>query len=289
MSEFFSRLFDRFMGRQTMTWSASLAFYTSLSFAPLLMIFLSIISSFSKQFGDNFIQDVSNLVGPEAALSIQMIVENAKNRQDLQGLSGVLGFIVLVISASFVFGELRAALNYIFEIDTSDLPLNQRKDLLSLTKKFFRDRIAQMGLVFGFIFIMIVSLFISSFISLWFQNGNKIYIVQLFNILVSTALYIAVFTILFRYLPEKRLPWKQCFHGGAITAALFVIGKELIGFYLGHRAIGSSYGAAGSIIVLLSWVYYSSLVTFLGAHISFLLNIIRKEQEAPKYEKEIII
>ncbi len=271
---------DRFLAKKTTTWAASLAYYTALSLAPLLMLFLLLSSQLSYDLKQNFLNEIVGLMGSDASTAMELIMENAKSRPDLMSLSGAVGVLTLLLSASLIFGELRAALNFIFDVEEKkeDYPFWQSAWI------FLRVRILQMGLVLGFLFIMIVSLIASTLITATLAVHENAFSF-LINILTSSSLYIFLFAILFHYIPEKRISWRRSFQGGIITALLFVIGKEVIGFYLGHGAISSSYGAAGSILVLLAWVYYISLIIFVGAHISFILHAqyqLRNEKQAKK-------
>jgi membrane protein len=134
-----------------------------------------------------------------------------------------------------------------------------------------KNRLLHVGLALSFIFILIVSLTASSVISAMTNREFKT-MASTINILVSIFSYIAVFTLTFRYMPDHHQPWQRAIRGGLLTAVLFVFGKELIGLYLGRSAIGSAYGAAGSLVVLLVWVYYSTLITFVGAQVSSLIS-----------------
>jgi membrane protein len=217
-------------------------------------------------------------MGSEAASTIVLILQNAKSRPDLMSFSGLISIATLLLSASLIFGELRAALNTIFEKEapSEDLSFKQA------TWCFLRARFLQMGLVLGFLFIVIVSLVASTVISTTIKYAPNSFGVVV-NILTSAGIYIFLFSILFHFLPEKRLPWKRSVQGGILTSFLFIIGKELIGLYLGHSALSSSYGAAGSLVVLLAWVYYSALIIFVGAHLSYVLHQIEhpKEKKLP--------
>lgn len=268
VGEFFSSLFSRLEDHNTMTWAASLSFYTSLSLAPLLMLFVTISAQLGSNLTQDFLRQVQGLVGPDAARGIAIVIENAKARPDLASISGIVGTVTLLLSASLVFGELRASLNAIFKRQP---PSGGEPGFVRAAWVFVKERVLQMGLVFGFIFLMLVSLGVSTAISAMIGSGEATAL-SLLNIAISMVLYMGIFTLLFRYLPKGRLPWKQAARGGSLTALLFVSGKELIGLYLGNSAISSAYGAAGSIIVLLAWVYYSALITFVGAHASCLLS-----------------
>lgn len=258
---------DRFQEKQTMTWASSLAFYTALSLAPLLVLFLIVSSQLSSELQETFLSEIKSLMGGEAATAISLIIQNAKSRPDLTSFSGIISIATLLLSASLIFGELRAALNSIFNETVVPEPMS----FIKASLLFLKARIFQMGLVLGFLFIIIVSLVASTVISSAIgHQTNTIGFIA--NVCASMAIYVFLFSVLFHYLPNKKLPWKRSVQGGFITAALFIVGKELIGLYLGQSAISSSYGAAGSLVMLLAWVYYSALIIFIGAHISYMLH-----------------
>jgi membrane protein len=265
---FLTSLFDRFTLGQTTTLAASLSYYTALSLAPLLILFISISSKLDSHLQLTFIKQMQSLMGQDAAKTFEIIIQNANERPDLASASGVAGFVTLLLSASLIFGELKTSLNRIFQQRRQPQP-EQKDSNLQAIWKFIKARFLQIGIVLSFLFIMIVSLMLSSLITASLDTHKVLW--GWLNICVSLFFYVLIFSLLFRYLPDSRIKWKQAFRGGVITALLFVIGKELIGIYLGNSAIGSAYGAAGSIIVLLVWVYYSALITFIGAHVSSLL------------------
>ncbi len=266
VSQFFRSLFARFDLEQTSTFAASLSYYTALSLAPLLIIFISVSSQFSSHLVENFVDQVRALIGSDAAAGFELVIQNAHERPDLASASGIFGGITLLLSASLIFGELKMALNHILFKKKDEAPELSTSQMIV---HFIKSRILHIGFALSFVFLMVVSLMISSAISATFSSYKDLY--RLLNIGASFVFYVGVFSLLFRYLPDQKIFWKNSIHGGTITALLFVIGKELIGLYLGNSAIGSAYGAAGSIIVLLVWVYYSSLITFVGAHVSALL------------------
>lgn len=263
---FMKSLFARFVRDQTTTYAASVAFYTSLSLAPILILFITLTSTMSPGFQDAFQYQVLALVGPDAAEAVRLIISNAKERPDLASWSGVVGILTLLLSASLIFGELREAMNRIFQTYT---PAKDDETFFDFAKTFIRDRLFHIGMALSFVFIMIVSLIFSSLLAATFQTDTTLW--KVVNILASFIFYVLMFALVFRYLPNCRTRWKASLRGGFLTAFLFVVGKELIGLYLGKSALGSAYGAAGSIIVLLVWVYYSALITFVGAHVSAML------------------
>ena len=270
MIKFVEKLISRFQKCNTLTWSSSLAYYTALSMAPLIILLLSVTAVLGNEFLVLFKSQVFSLFGEEAFKSVDFVIINAKLNADLASLSGVLGLFALLISASLVFGELKSALDVIFKVT----PYSKNQSFVKDVWDFIRLRLINMGIVFGFIFLMIVSLIISTAL-------NAIQYLQVFyfstfewatviNLVVSVLIYFAIFVLLYRFVPSRRIGWKISAISAAVSSVFFVIGKEVISLYLGQTALGSAYGAAGSIVVMLAWVYYSSLIVFMGAHVGYL-------------------
>jgi len=271
---FFTRLISKFFADETTSLAASLAFYTALSMAPLLILFVTIASQFSGNLQESFQLQVENMIGGDAATAVQMVIDSAKSRPDLTSVASVLGILTLLLSASLIFGELRMALNRIYGVSTAP---NEDARPWRLVWHFIKERMIHIGLAVGFIFALIVSLVVSTLISAMVGHQTNLLTVSL-DVLISLVFYVGIFSAIFRYLPNHHLPWVSAVQGGLFTAILFVVGKQLIGFYIGQSAIGSSYGAAGSVVVLLVWVYYSSIITFAGAQISSLLHSPRRAE-----------
>lgn len=271
IESFISLFLKRFIKANTVTWAASVAFYTALSLAPLIILFLAIFPIIDQSLKESFIREVRQVVGPTGASAVQLILENAEQRLDLMSLSGFIGAATLALSASLIFGEMREALNQILEKNPT---VSEEMSLWDKVVDFLKSRVLQMGLAMGFLFIMITSLMITTGITAFIKADaiNMGDWAVVINVVTSFALYIVVFAFMFRFIPKRHVKWKQAFQASIITSFLFVIGKELVGLYLGNSSLSSSYGAAGSIIVLLAWVYYSALIIFVGAHVSFVLN-----------------
>lgn len=275
LQNFVSLFFTRFDDCNTMTWAASVAFYTALSLAPVLILFLALSPLIDPGLKASFINEIGQLTGPNGTKAIEMVFENAEERIDLMSISGLIGGITLALSASLVFGELRAAFSQI--LDSHPTPPHD-PSYFHYVWTFLKSRFFQMGLALGFIFILITSLIVSTGISAAIRIEDNSFgdLTQIINATLSFFLYIGVFSLIFRYLPLCHLPWRQSVEGASITSALFVIGKELVGAYLGNSSLNSAYGAAGSVIVLLAWVYYSAMIIFVGAHVSFILQKMRE-------------
>lgn len=265
---FVEKFLLKFSADDTTTLAASLAFYAVLSLAPLLILFVTISANFSDRLQARFLTEAHQIMGDDAAKAVEMIIESAKDRPDLTSVASTMGVLTLLISSSLIFGQLRSTLNRIFGVH---LRSAKGESMVQLGWGYFKERLFHVGLALGFIFTLIASLVVSSIISSPGHAHSLLYPVGL-NLMANLVFYFLTFTLLFRFMPDRRLPWTRAAQGGGLTAVLFVVGKELIGLYLAKSAVGSSYGAAGSVIVLLVWVYYSSLITFIGAQVSWLLH-----------------
>ena len=241
---------------------AALAFYTILSMAPLMILVVALVAIFFGQSlaQDQIINEVRNLIGQVGADAVKTTIEHA--REPASGfVATAVGITTLFFGASGVFIELRSALNTIWEVRPAET-----NGLMSLIK----DRFFSFGMVLAIGFLLLVSLLLSAGLAaagLYF--GDLLPMpegaLNALNFLVSFAAIAVLFALIFRYVPDKTIPWREVRLGAVATAFLFTVGKALIGLYLGKASVGSAYGAAGSLIVVIVWVYYSSQIFFFGA------------------------
>jgi membrane protein len=248
--------------------AAALAFYTILSIAPLVIFAIDISAlAFSHSTAqDEIVAQAQQIIGPEGATAFRMMIESAQ--KPASGLlASCVGVVTLLFGASGVFGELRSALNTMWDVRT-----NSAGGIAGLIK----DRVASFGMVLAIGFLLIVSLVLSAGLA----AAGKFFggmlplpeaFLSLINVMISFAGVSGSFALIFKYVPEARLSWKDAWIGAIATAFLFTIGKFLIGVYLGKAALGSAYGAAGSLIVVIVWVYYSSMIFFFGAEFTHVL------------------
>lgn len=251
--------------------SSSLSYYTALSLSPLLILLVTFVAFMGDNFKVELVRQIQDLVGSQAAEAIHMITENADRRESLRNLAGLLGLLTLLLSASAIFQKLRKSLNTIFAVEENTNASAEEPSVWQATLGFLQGRIFNMGMVLTFVFISIVSLAISSALSLWLEGAQLIF-GQLVNFLISVLIFAILFSSLYYFLPQRRLPRRIALTSGVLTSVFFSIGKSLIGIYLGQSAVASAYGAAGSLVVLLMWVYYSSLIIFLSAEFSYQLH-----------------
>ncbi len=245
--------------------AASLAFYTLLSIAPLvvLAVFVAGLAYGEEAARGQIAGELANIVGPQAAVGIQSIVENA--RAPKAGIIGsALGLLVLIFGASNVFSELRSALNEIWDVEPG--ASHGFRDMV-------RQRLLSFSIVMAVAFLLLVSTVLSAALSALGHLGQNLMpggelLWQAINFGVSLAIISGLFALMFKYLPEVKIAWRDVWVGACVTALLFVVGKSLIGLYLGKSSVSSAYGAAGSLVVLIIWVYYSAQILFFGAELT---------------------
>lgn len=237
---------------------AALAFYTVFSLAPVLIIAIAIAGAF---FGEEaalgeIVEQVRDLVGQEGAQAVQLMIENAQ-RPGAGVAATVIGVLVLLIGATTAFAELKDGLDQIWEVP---------EEKMSGVWYLLRTRLLSFGLILGIGFLLLVSLVVSAILAaLGKYLGPTGPLLEAANALFSFIMIMSLFATIYKVLPSIRIAWRDVWVGAAITALLFVIGKSLIGLYLGNSAITSTYGAAGSLILVLFWVYYSAQIFLLGA------------------------
>jgi membrane protein len=244
--------------------ASSTAYYTLFSLAPLLVIAIAIAGFFFTQqtAQQQIINQISSLAGSKVASSIQGMISNSqKNNSDV--IATIIGVVLLLLGASGVFSSLQDSLNTIWEV---------KPDPHRGIRSTIFNRVFSFAMVLVIGFLLLVSLIASwalSFIGVFFQNllpaGAGGLVVQLINLVVSFAVITLLFALIYKVLPDVRVNWRNIWIGAAFTAVLFVIGKELIGLYLSRSSVTSVYGAAGSGVVILLWVYYSAMILYFGA------------------------
>lgn len=243
-----------FMNDRVLTLSASLSFYTLLSFAPLIVLAVWVASAVGESAQDAFMEQIEAMAGESAREAAQTVIESADGRPSLGSIAGLIGVGVLLVGATTVFAQLQSSLNAIWEIE-----VKRGRAIWS----WIHQRILSIGVIAAMGFVLIVSLVVSAAIGVFLSRTGAVW--EVVNQVVSTAILAGLFMLLFRYLPDARLPWRHAIRGGIVTGLLFTVGKALIGWYLANGKIGGAYGAAGSVVLLLVWVYYSSAIFFFGA------------------------
>ncbi|HZY81994.1 MAG TPA: YihY/virulence factor BrkB family protein [Cyclobacteriaceae bacterium] len=255
-----------FFEDDSFSYASSIAFSTIFSLPAILIIALSIGSAFYERniVQNELINQVGRLVGDSTAKEIENILLQATF--DASGWwAKTIGIVTLAVSATTVFMSLQSSLNKIWGIK----PKPQRGWL-----KYIINRLVSLAMVISFGFVLLVSLVIDTVLVV-FQNmlarvmeGITLYLVTAVNLVISLAFITLIFGLLFKVLPDARIKWRHVWVGSLVTTLLFTAGKYLIGFYLGNSSFNSAYGAAGSLVIILLWVYYSTVIFLFGAELT---------------------
>jgi len=251
-----------FMDNKGLKLSASLAYYTLFSMAPLLLLVISLAGAF---FGKEAIEgsvfaELNGLVGNEAATQIQQIIKN----MELSGsttLSLVIGAVSLIIGATTVFGDIQDSVNKIWSVKAKP-----EKGWLKLVK----DRLLSGSIIIGLGFLLIVALVVNGAVSAfdyilkgWLPDFSVVLLTAL-TALVNFLVLALLFGVIYNVLPDAKIKWRDVRAGALFTAALFMLGRYVIGIYIDKADVGSPYGAAGSLIIILIWVYYSAAILYIS-------------------------
>ena len=242
--------------------AAALAYYTIFSVTPLLVIAIAIAGAV---FGEDaakgeIIQQINELVGEQGAQVIEIGLANA-NQPQLGSMASLISLVILLVGASGVFAQLQEALNTVW-----DVKLKSGGSLW----QFLRKRLLSFGMVLAIGFLLLVSLILSAILS-GISNleinllPGWVSLFRLLNLAISLGMISLLFALIYKYLPDVKIRWQDVWVGAIITALLFTFGKFLIGLYLGKGSLGSAYGAAGSLIIFLAWVFYSAQILLFGA------------------------
>ncbi len=243
--------------------AAALSYYSIISLAPLLIIIIAIVSFFyhdSASVSNALISQIGDLVGKESAKTVQeMMAGAAKPSKSIFAM--IIGVVVLLVGASAVFVNLKSMLNTIWNVET--------KPGIGIWG-IIKARFFSFAMIVGIGFLLLVSLVVSAviaalnqFISGYLPGGDIL--AYVINFVVSVGIVTLLFAMIYKILPDATVRWSDVWIGAAVTALLFTIGKFLIGLYLGQSSFGSTYGAAGSVIIILIWIYYSAQILFMGA------------------------
>ncbi len=243
--------------------SGALAYFTVFSIGPMLLIIIYFADLFygREAVEGTIFSQIKDFIGPDAAAQIQEIIRNA-TLSGKSHIAAMLGFVTLIIGATTVFAEIQDSINSIW-----NLKPKPKKSWL----KLILNRLLSFSIVVALAFLLLVSLIITSLVE---ALSNRLFhvfpdiavnVVYAVNLIITFMVTTLLFGIIFKVLPDAKIKWKDVFTGAMVTALLFMLGKFAITFYIGKSNIGSTYGTAGSLVVILLWVYYSSIILYFGA------------------------
>ena len=247
----------------TLRLAASLAFYTVFSLAPIIIIATAVAAMIvgEEVAHRTLIDQIDGLVGEAGAVAVSDVLKSA-DASNRSVLATIIGVGSLLVGSTAVFAELQAALNQIWDVQAA--PEGTR-----MIRKLVVDRLVSFSLVLGIGFLLLVSLIISAILAFVEESLNvwlpMAWVWRLANIVVSYLVVTFIFMAIYKILPDVKITWRDVLVGAAVTALLFTLGKFFIGLYLGQVPLAGTYGAAGSFVVLLIWIYYSALICFFGA------------------------
>jgi membrane protein len=258
--QFLKDVFTKWIDDDPFLLASSLSYYTLFSLTPLLVIAIAVAGLvFGQEAAQNqIVETIGGMIGPESAQAIQGMIENARNKPKTGIISTVLATVTLLIGAGGVVGQLQASLNKIWGVEPKS-----GQGIWG----FIRQRFISFAMVLAVGFLLLVSLVVTALLTVFSQFmgsliGGAAFVGHLLDIVVSFAFVTLLFAMIYKFVPDIQIQWKDVWIGAALTSILFTIGKFLIGLYLG---VASAYGAAGSLITILLWVFYSSLIFLLGA------------------------
>ncbi|PLC48178.1 ribonuclease BN [Pollutimonas subterranea] len=246
---------------------AAIAFYTTFSIAPLLVIVIAVAGFVwgEDAVRGEIVRQIGGMVGPDSASGVQNLIESAD--KPAQGITATLfSVIVLVVGSTTVFAELQSALDRIWEV-----PATAKSGILAT----LRARLLSFGLVLGLAFLLIVSLILSAALAAFGQWTTGLFpgwelLLQVINAVVSLGIATVLFAMIYKFMPQAKIAWRDVWVGALVTAILFEVGKTLIALYVGKSSTISSLTAAGSLVILLIWVYYAAQVFLLGAEFTWI-------------------
>jgi membrane protein len=257
--------FQEWQDDQASRLAAALSYYTVFSIAPLLIIVISLVGLVigQREAQGQIVTQIAGYVGAESAGFIEGMLQQMSQPRD-SIIATVIGVITLLLGATGVFGELQASLNQIWDVPPKQQSAQQGVKSLVFT------RVLSFGMVLAVGFLLLVSFVISTAVTAattW-VIGDRVtiaFISQALNFVVGFAVITLLFALIFKFLPDTKIHWRDVWPGAIVTSLLFTVGRLLISLYLSHSSTASVYGAAGSLVVLLLWVYYSAQILFFGA------------------------
>lgn len=270
----FKQTTREFREDDVLTLSGALAFYAALSFAPFVILLMWASSYFGEEVQERIVTEISEIVGATSGAAIEMVIQNSGANPRAGTVAGLISLGVLLFSATTVFAQLQKSLNRTWGVS------------VGATAGFWnwlRKRVLSLGLIIVIAFLLIISMVADMVVAVVvgpiIDHG---WVWQTLSVAVSLGIFTLLFAVMFKLLPDVEVAWQVVWVGAVITAMLFTAGKFLIGLYLGRGGVGSAYGAAGSLIALLVWVYYTSLVVLYGAEVTHVYALRAGKRLIPK-------
>lgn len=255
---------------ELMTRAAALAFYSALSFAPMLVLALWLVTLFDPSMRDQVTDGLADLVGDQAAETAELVIANARSKPGIGTFAGIVSIFVTLFAGSGALAQLQGALNRVWEVRSKP-----GKAWLG----WLCSRAQAAGLLLTLVLLGVLSFAISGLIALYVPGDALAW--RGIEAAMTVVVFTGVFACVFKVLPDVIIRWRDALTGALLTTLLFAAGKFGIGLYLDHSDVGSAYGPAGAVVVLLVWMYYASLIMLLGAEVTRAVAVARGERLEP--------
>ncbi len=283
----FKETINEFADDNVVKLSASLAYYTVFSIGPLLLVIISVTGLFFEQQAvtGRIYYQIQSLVGKTGAEQIMSIIQNMQQEKSAARFS-IIGGVILIFGATTVFADIQDSINYIWSIRAKP-----KKGWL----KYLQNRLLSFSMIVGLGFLFMVTLLVNTVTDALTDRLQQLFvddmvaIFQAVNLFLLYSVVSILFAVIYKVLPDAIISWRDAFKGAWITGLLFLLGKFLIGYYLGSSSITSTYGAAASIIILLSWVYYTSIILYFGAELTKVYSLKLGDGIKPKKTAVFIV
>lgn len=260
---------------ELMTRAAALAFYASVSFAPVLILLVWVLSSLNGDWQQQLAMSLTGMIGVQASDAVQTVISSARAHPHGGNIAGLLGLGVTLFGASAVFAQLQGSLNRIWRVEPHPGVA---------IGAWLLARARALALLGGIGFMMIITFVVSGVLQLVLRDDTITW--KIIEYVLSAIVFVLTFGAMYRVLPDAKIHWRDALKGGALTAVLFLAGKWAIGLYISHSDVGGAYGSAGALIVLLTWVFYASIIVLMGAELTHGLMVARGEQTKPEEQAE---
>lgn len=248
---------EGFSDDELMTRAAALSFYAALSFAPILLLLVWIVSTLNPDWQGELSAALAGVVGTRASEALNAVIASAKSHPKLGDIAGIIGIGVTLFGASAVFAQLQGTLDRVWRVKPKPG---------AAVSAWLRARARAFALLGGIAFMMIVSFVVSAAIQTLVRGDGTAW--KVVEYAISVIVFMAAFATMYRVLPDAVIDWSEAIIGSVLTTALFLLGKFGIGLYIQYSDVGGAYGPAGAFIVLLTWTYYSSIIVLMGAELT---------------------
>jgi membrane protein len=262
-----------FSDAELMTRAAALAFYSALSFAPMLVLLVWVFSLVHSGWQRDLAHSLTHVIGKNAADSVTDVINNAKSRPRIGNIAGIIGIVVMLLAASAVFAQLQATLNRIWKV---------RSKPGATVSAWLRAKAHAIAVLVGLAFMLIVSFVASGAVHFVVPRHTLAW--QISENVVSLLIFVLIFGAMYKILPDAKIDWLDALNGAVLTAVLFMAGKFGIRLYINHSSADLNYGPAGAFVVVLTWVYYSSIIVLVGAEMTRALAEARGKPVRPNGE-----